>query len=92
MSRRVRQIMITPVLNGFIAEVGCQRVVFESRGKLLEELRRYLNDPCEVEKVYISQAVNPMENTVAGEIAPTPSTGESLGSLRYPTGGVNPRP
>lgn len=93
MSKRIRQIRITPVLNGFVVSVGCQEVVFESRGKLLEELHNYLNDPGEVEKAYIRQAVNPVSDSpLTVEECPTaPVTGESLGSMRYPTAGANLR-
>lgn len=49
---------ITPVLNGFIVKVGCQRVVFETREKLLAELDRYLTDPAGVEAEYRKTAIN----------------------------------
>lgn len=82
-----REITIRPVLNGFVCQVGCQCVVFDSRDKLLTELKAYLNDPDRVEKEYVHNALNPMgegltpqdplNRTVASEamgqsMAPTP--------------------
>lgn len=56
-----REIVITPVLNGFICKVGCQKVVFESIPRLIVGLEEYLHNPDIVEKKYIKEAVNKME-------------------------------
>lgn len=73
--KRPRTIQIMPMLNGYVVAVGCQSVVFESREKLLSELALYLSGPDEMEKLYIRDAINPMESD-GGERpvnpAPTP--------------------
>ena len=55
-----REIIITPVLNGFICKVGCQRVVFESVATLVQNLEAYLKDPTSVEARFVRDAVNKM--------------------------------
>lgn len=56
-----REIKIKPVLNGWVVEVGCQSVVFNIQGQLLDELDKYLKAPEETEKKYLVEAVNRME-------------------------------
>jgi len=56
----IREISITPVLNGFICKVGCQKVVFESVVSLVQNLEAYLKDPNAVEARFIRDAVNKM--------------------------------
>ena len=46
------KVTISKAMNGYIAEVGCQTLVFETEGKLINELTRYLNNPDVVEKEY----------------------------------------
>lgn len=46
----MRQITITPVLNGFIVGVGCQTLVYTDRNKLLGDLASYMQAPDETEK------------------------------------------
>lgn len=53
-------IQIEPVLNGYVVHVGCQRVVFESREKLILELGHYYAQPLQTEKDYLKNALNPM--------------------------------
>lgn len=55
----IRDIKIKPVLNGFICTVGCQTVVFDSRERLLNDLRVYLENPEMVEQKYQAEAINP---------------------------------
>jgi hypothetical protein len=55
-----REIIITPVLNGFICKVGCQQVVFESVATLVQNLEAYLKDPNTTEARFIRDAVNKM--------------------------------
>jgi len=50
-----RSITIETVRNGFIVMVGCWRLVFGSLEELMIELKKYLNNPDEVEKVYRSK-------------------------------------
>ena len=62
----MRNLSITPVLNGFIVNTGCQVVVFEGKDKLLKELKRYIKNPTEVEKEYLKNRLfkpNDLENT-----------------------------
>lgn len=63
-----REIRIVPVLNGYICEVECQRIVFQSRNDLVTALNRYYTNPEEVEKEYTANAVNKMR----GVPEPTP--------------------
>lgn len=70
----MRRIVITPLLNGYSVEVGCQTVCFESKTRLVSELSRYLDNPGEVEAEYLKNAVNKAyrgENPV-GAMNPTP--------------------
>jgi hypothetical protein len=54
----VRDIKIHPVLNGFVVEVGCQIVVFDSLVKLNRAIHDYFTDPEGTEKKFIDEAVN----------------------------------
>lgn len=54
----LRKIEINAVLNGFIVQVGCTAVVFESATKMLEELGKYLADPAATEKAYQTDSIN----------------------------------
>jgi len=49
------EIKILQVLNGFIVQIGCKTVVFESKEKMLSELARYLNDRDGVAKEYLAK-------------------------------------
>lgn len=84
-----REIIITPVLNGFLCKVGCQRVVFESVATLVQNLEAYLKDPNETETRFIRDAVNKMPALTA---ACDPC--DEAGSIRSSEGGVieGPRP
>ena len=52
---RKKDIQIIPALNGFIVHIGCQRVVFETKEKMLSELSRYLDNREAVEKEYLEK-------------------------------------
>lgn len=54
----MKDIKISPALNGFIVKVGCQMVVFESVNALIDNLRSYLTSPVEVEKAFVDNAIN----------------------------------
>ena len=54
----MRNVLIKPVLNGFIVEVGCHTVVFTSVEDLINNLGKYQEDPRGVEKFYLKNAVN----------------------------------
>jgi len=53
-----RPIQITPVLNGFVIQAGCQTVVVTSVATLVAEIACYYTNPEEAEKRYIATAVN----------------------------------
>ena len=55
-----REIIIRPVLNGFVCDVGCQRVVFTDKQTMLGQLSEYYDKPEEVEQRYRQRAVNKM--------------------------------
>lgn len=54
----IRPITIKPVLNGFIATVGCQEVVFPSLAALVAGVSEFYTDPAGTEKRYRDSAVN----------------------------------
>lgn len=51
-------ISIRPALNGWIVEVGCQTLTFNSKVTMLTELNKYMDDPEGTEKFYRENAVN----------------------------------
>lgn len=55
----MREIRINPALNGFIAKVGCQTLVFNTVEALVEHLGGYLKNPEEYEKEFLEKhAIN----------------------------------
>lgn len=66
----IRNITISPVLNGFNVKVGCQSLVFTSTSHMLSELDRYLNSPESVEKEYLKDSLN-TDKLDRGLIAPS---------------------
>lgn len=62
----IRTITITPVLNGFLCQVGCQTIVFKSVGGLVKVLRAYLTNPEETEKLFLGTAINSQHMGFAG--------------------------
>ena len=59
-------------MNGYIVEVGCATVVFETQKKLQKELAAYLDDPEKTEERYEKNAVNKPEEYISGAcLAPT---------------------
>lgn len=54
----LHKIKIEAVLNGYIANVGCQTLVFNSRPDMLKELDAYLEKPEETETRYSNTALN----------------------------------
>ena len=51
----MRDVTITKVMNGYIAKVGCQTLVYETQGALLGALGEYLSDPEGTEKRMIEK-------------------------------------
>jgi len=62
-----RDIKIKPVLNGYRVKVGCVEVIFDSRKKLLKELKRYLKNPDKVEEEY-QRKVNSIRDSGIGSL------------------------
>lgn len=54
----VRDIIIKPVLNGFVCQVGCQTVVFNDLGEMTSLIKGYYKNPEEVEKEFITNCLN----------------------------------
>ncbi len=55
---RPKEIKIYPVLNGYIVQVGCQSVVFETLAKMTAEITRYYTSPDLIVTDYVKNAVN----------------------------------
>jgi hypothetical protein len=55
---KIRNIDIRPVLNGWVAKVGCQELVFDSVDGLVAHLQSYIDDPHGMEKETVEGAVN----------------------------------
>jgi hypothetical protein len=68
-----REITIRPVLNGFVVDVGCQRVVFSTTKQLGIAVEEYYNHPDEVEAKYRENAVNKIMNEGTCAAPPPPS-------------------
>ena len=49
-------VTISKLLRGWIVQVGCQSVAFETLDKMLFEVGRYLRNPQDVEKEYLQKA------------------------------------
>lgn len=54
----IRELHIKAVLNGYIVNVGCQTVVFNSPADMLKDLGNYLDKPWDVEQRYTTTALN----------------------------------
>lgn len=89
-----RPIKITPVLNGFICQVGCQTVVFSKREDLLVCLRDYLTNPDEYEKYFIEKAIHKamlegpltpeVRHTISNEVCGIESGGKCCSQMQPP--------
>jgi hypothetical protein len=95
----LRKIEINAVLNGFIVQVGCTAVVFESVPKMLEELGKYLADPAATEKAYQTDSINADKLGLARPVDERPveraarilrdrNVGESLGGIAAGAGAM----
>lgn len=67
--KRYRDFSVTVVNNGFVATIGCQRLVFKTLLEVAEALKEYWNSPSKVEAEY-------MRNTLVsgGQELPRTST------------------
>ncbi|MFZ4536922.1 hypothetical protein [Propionivibrio sp.] len=68
----LRNITITPVLNGFVAQVGCQQLAYTSVDKLVLDVGAYLRDPEATEKRILKEEGFNAKHTLGGAEAPAP--------------------
>ncbi len=54
----IRPVTIKAVLSGWIAEVGCQTLVFNTLDDLIMSLKEYLIHPVQEERKFLTQSVN----------------------------------
>lgn len=54
----VRELYITPVLNGWLVHCGCKTIVFTNLTTLTQEIHNYYSNPDTVSKRYLKEAVN----------------------------------
>ena len=54
----MRDVTIKSALNGYVVRLGCQRIVFTDRTHMLQELDKYLENPCEMEEMYKEKSIN----------------------------------
>ena len=54
----MRDVIIKTALNGYVVRLGCQRVVFADRAQMLRALDDYLENPREVERMYLENSCN----------------------------------
>jgi hypothetical protein len=67
--KRYRDFSVTVVNNGFIATIGCQRLVFKTLLEVAEALKEYWNSPSKVEAEYMRNTLVSSSNEV-----PVPTT------------------
>lgn len=77
----MKNISITPVLNGFIVGVGCQQLAYNNVDKLVLDLGAYLRDPNATEKRIIEQEGINKEHTLGtvGALPRAATVGEERG-------------
>ncbi len=54
----LREITISPVLNGFVCRIGCQSVVFQSRANLIAALDGYFAEHDQYEREFVDRAIH----------------------------------
>ncbi|KKK58837.1 hypothetical protein LCGC14_3040410 [marine sediment metagenome] len=70
----MKDIKIKPILNGWLVKVGCAEIAFTDVDKMCKELKRYCNEPDNVEKEYEKKALN---KTTQGESIVFTATNDS---------------
>ena len=64
----VRNIHITPVMNGFVCQIGCQQVVFNTIEDMTDGITKYYRNPKEVEALWVKNALNKtLDNPVTAQ-------------------------
>lgn len=58
----MKEVRVRPILNGFVVAVGCAEIYFLSIEELCVEIARYAKDPDRIEKDYLLNAVNKINN------------------------------
>jgi hypothetical protein len=79
--KKYRNINIEVVSNGFIGTVGCQRVVAENTDKVIEMLKKYFDDPVQMEKDLFENHLSFIPEAVGNPVRPQ--------DMFERTGGVN---
>jgi len=90
----LNQIIITPVLNGWIVTAGCQRLAFSDPQRLANAVWDWLVRPEETEKRFIAESINrrllgqrtlEQPRDAAGqEILPPPANTSSAAATPWP--------
>lgn len=68
----IRDVLIRPVLNGYIVTVGCARVVFTSTQDLVSAVHEYLDDPEGVEDKWGDDSLNAEHFPMTGNLPEQP--------------------
>lgn len=55
-TNKIKTIKIEPLDRGYLVTVGCQSMAIESDTELQRRLCRYINNPAEVEAIFLSGA------------------------------------
>lgn len=67
---RPKELLITPVLNGFVVRVGCQQVVFKDAAELGANITKYYTNPRDTEHSFLKNKVNDTMEVVAPDYPP----------------------
>lgn len=59
-STTTRTVTIHKLLAGWVVQVGCQTIAFETIEKMLKEIGSYLKNPAKVEEAYLKAASAPV--------------------------------
>ena len=59
----MRTIEIIPALNGWIVQVGCEKILFIDSLLMIKEIKRYIDDPKAVKEEYLKSRVNKNRET-----------------------------
>jgi hypothetical protein len=83
-TKRYRNIIIEPVLNGFVVTVGCQRLVYSTLKDISVDLKAYEDDPDTIERLLLRQTKYKDSNIQRLE----PSTDAPLAGPPYSVGSM----
>lgn len=74
----MREVTIRKKLNGFEVSVGCQSLVFNDKSVMIAELSRYIDNPNQIEKEYLTKFAE------GKEAYPLQGDGIRLNESNYP--------